>query len=1730
MNLSPSDTYVLGARFRISELIKEGQGVATLRAVDESTGRPVIIKTARLGDFSANARARLEHEAAVLGELQCEHLAPLIAMGRQDGLLYMVTPLIEGETLRRRLSKGALGVQETLAIATGVLEALRTAHAHGVIHRDIKPASIIVTGHGASADATLIDFGLARSGRLDSALRDIAVGTMRYMAPEQSGALAREVNEQSDLYSVGVLLYECLAGRLPFSGETAGELLRQHLCAEPPFLRALGVAIPPVLDEVVQRLLLKDPRERYQSAAGLFADLATIRAALARGDERPHLVVGQHDLRATLTAPAFVGRQEELGVLESQLVRTRSGRGGAVLLEGESGGGKTRLLDELGARSRQAGAWVLRGLGRDHVARHPFQILEGLVHEVLRAVAVEPERAVRLRERLGEQRQAICTVMPELQEVLAVTSEELQALGPETFGEARTLSALSAFFDALGSEDELAVVLLDDCQWADELAVKLLSQWAQAPRLDTRHTLLVAAYRGEEVGDEHPLRAIDASYHMQLKPFAPDDVERLVESMAGSIPDSAMRPIVELSEGSPFMATAVLQGMVETGALVPDRETGWRIDLEALAEVRASRHAAVLLGKRLKCLPDDTQRFLEVGALLGKSFELELAAKLAGQTLQTAMAGLAEARRRHMVWEEGVDRITFVHDKLREQLLGRLANERRRELHERAAAYLEASGDERAFELAYHHDAAGSPERALPHALKAAAQARARYSLAIAEQQYRIAKRGVHEDDTANAKLIAEGLADVLLLRGAYEEADAQLQNARELMDDPIARAEIEGKLGELAFKRGEVRSAGEAIERALMLLGHRVPQSTAAFAVRVSWECLVQTLHSCFPRVFLRKRAATAPAELLAIRLYSRLAYAYDFYRGPLQSFWPHIRELNLAERHPATPELGQAYSNHGPAIAMLPWYGRAIAYAKRALRLRKALHDPWGQGQSLHFYGYILLSACRFSESISALGRAAKLLDRTGDRWEAHSAQINQAVGLLQAGRIAEALDLAKQVYHTASALGRPRATGIAIKVWAIAAAGKIPEEICRPELERPRDDVVRFACTAMAESVRLLRSDQPAPAVQLLEKAAAAVRQSGVRTDSALHSFPWLATALRRQAELVSPYDAGQRRRLVAKAQKAARHALAVARSFRTMLPHTLREMGLLAAMQGRERSARAHLERSIAEARRNEARYELAQSRLARGQVGASLGWDGAEQDRAEAKRMLHALGTDFAIGMAVGIDSLEQLDTPSDPSATLSLVDRFATVLLVGREIVSSLTREAVFEAVQKGALQLLRGEHCVILEKQEDATTRIVAGRLDAKVSETQVQQALSSGEVVIFDEGLPDSSREGAVIGGIRSTLCAPIVVRGEVAGCFFVSHRNIEGLYADADDVPLALFIATLAGAALENAAGFAQVNELKGALEAKVGERTASLNSANQELDESLRHLRETQRQLIDASRRAGMSEVATSILHNLGNALNSAGISCEILTQRTRTSKASSLSKAVELLDNHSDELGTFFVQDERGRHFRPFLRQLADLLLADQREALSEIGELQRNIDHIKTIVNRHQAYSSNSAVAERCMPTEIVEDALAVEQASLTKSRIEVIRDYEFMPEMLLDRHKVLQILINLIANANDALRQLEGIDRFITIRARNDAKGAFLVRVEDNGVGIAKEDQEKIFAQRFTTREHGHDLGLHHSALAAQEMGGNLRCESAGRGQGAAFTLELPNRTPEASVQRGAA
>ncbi|MFM2347493.1 MAG: hypothetical protein RL654_2246 [Pseudomonadota bacterium] len=326
--------------------------------------------------------------------------------------------------------------------------------------------------------------------------------------------------------------------------------------------------------------------------------------------------------------------------------------------------------------------------------------------------------------------------------------------------------------------------------------------------------------------------------------------------------------------------------------------------------------------------------------------------------------------------------------------------------------------------------------------------------------------------------------------------------------------------------------------------------------------------------------------------------------------------------------------------------------------------------------------------------------------------------------------------------------------------------------------------------------------------------------------------------------------------------------------------------------------------------------------------------------------------------------------------------------------------------------------------------------------------------------------------------------------------------------------------------------EVRRLNAELEARVAQRTAELQEANhrlsalhgeleQRVEQRTAELRQAQAQLVASARAAGMAEIATNVLHNVGNVLNSVNVSASMICQQMRQSKLPGLTRTVELLGRNASDLGRFMAEDPKGRMLPDYLGKLAQVLEAEQCGVVDEMEQMGKSIEHLKDIIATQQSYAGSPGMVALTDVTALVEDALRMNAGALSRHQVVVERDLPALPRLRLDRHRVLQILVNLIGNAKQAMDAEGAFGHRLQIAARLDEpRGELRLSVRDEGDGIRPEHLERIFAHGFTTRARGHGFGLHSCIVAAREMDGDLQVRSAGAGTGATFVLVLPVQT----------
>ena len=786
-------------RYFVRRSLGHGGQKQVYLAKDNRLDRDVVIALLKTDQLAADSVPRLIREAQAMARLGSHpNIVTVYDIEDEEGRPFIVSQYVEGGSvsdLLRTADKHRLPLEQVLRLGSQICQALMHCHSLGIIHRDLKPGNVWLSQDGT---AKLGDFGLAASADFSRiTLEGALVGTVVYMPPEIM--LGHQAEARSDLYSLGVVLYEMVTGRPPFVGDQFVAIISQHINSPPVAPSWHNPDVPQALETLILRLLAKTPEERPESATEVAKALAAIGSSAPTEAERA--VHQDAKSLSRLAGGVFIGREQETKELRIALNETLSGHGHLFMLVGEPGSGKTRMTEQLATYARLCNAQVLTGScyeGEGAPAFWPWL-------QIVRSYAQEREPAT-LLSIMGPGAADIAQVVSEIKEQLPDLPPP-PTLEPEQ-ARFRLFDSVTTFLKNASKLQPL-VVILDDLHWADKPSLLLLQFLAR--ELKDACILVIGTYRDMELGRQHPLSQTlgelsrqGLSARIVLRGLTEQDVARFIEMTTGiKPPEKLVSTVYQQTEGNPFFLSEIVRLLVVEGQLEhPQSRTS--------SSTRIPEGVREVIGRRLDQLSDECNRILTIASVIGREFSLDALEPLSDISGDRLLELLDEAMAARVINElpQVVGQYSFVHALIRETLYDEISIARRVRLHRRIGEVLEKlysnSPGSHLTELAYHFfqaSPAGNSDKAIDYAIRAAKRA-------------------------------------ISLL--AYEEAAGHYERARTVIDlqeevDQERYCEMSLALGEAQTKAGNIAKAREAFLQAADLARKRgAPEQLARAALGI--------------------------------------------------------------------------------------------------------------------------------------------------------------------------------------------------------------------------------------------------------------------------------------------------------------------------------------------------------------------------------------------------------------------------------------------------------------------------------------------------------------------------------------------------------------------------------------------------------------------------------------------------------------------------------------------------------------------------------------------------------------------------------------------------------------------------------------------------------------------------------------------------------------------------------
>ncbi|MFA5117142.1 MAG: AAA family ATPase, partial [Candidatus Omnitrophota bacterium] len=866
---------------------------------------------------------------------------------------------------------------KAVEIILQVASALDSAHQNGILHQAIQPQSIYVAADLNTAKLT--DFGhnlLIDISRV--AEKEDIISTFGYLSPESSGILRKPVDGRSDIYSLGILLYQLTTGRLPYTAGDVSTLIHQHIAKMPDPPSALNEKLSPAINNIILHLISKDPQDRYQSLGGLITDLKEYQKQRARGKDTIDFEIARSDKLAQLSfSTRIIGRDKELKQLKDFLEQTQQGRGNLCFISGEPGIGKSRLVDELRGNIHGLGGIFCGGKCYQYEFRTPYKVfaeaIDAYIEKVKRLSQQEQQVLVkRIKEALGELGGEVVKIAPAITQLIG-QPPKLVELDPER-EKVRFLITVTNFLASLSSPETPLLMFLDDLQWADDGSLEILER--TAGKLQNTAALLIVSYRDTEVDQTHPLAQLINKFKEQktslseipVRAFNLEETGRMIGQILMEKEEEMVplaKKLYERAKGNPFFTLELLHSLVDANVIFL-REDHYLYDLKKLESSSLPSTIVDAVLKRVEDLFESSLQVLSYASVMGKEIDFKMLTDLAKRPFEQIVNSVEDGIRNQLLYRDltGRESVFFMHDRIREAFYRRVPEEERPSLHRSIAQILEEENkgdlDTVLYDLAYHFSQGQLEDKALQYCVPAAHKAKSSYANTLAINLYNTAKGILEKQNKANTAAyldVLENLGEVYRYAARFDGSLETLKACEQLIpeQDKIHKAQVLSKIGATLFEKGETENSTKVLRQALRILDMRLADTKAGVFLNIMKEFSRQMLHAWFPKVFVSETLHANPVKLLQAQLLSRLCMG-TYFLDKIATVYIWLKSLNFSEKIGPSAELADFYVLGCGAWTTIPWFYRAFRDGYKGMKMAQQVGDKIKEGCG---YSYLAWAA---------------------------------------------------------------------------------------------------------------------------------------------------------------------------------------------------------------------------------------------------------------------------------------------------------------------------------------------------------------------------------------------------------------------------------------------------------------------------------------------------------------------------------------------------------------------------------------------------------------------------------------------------------------------------------------------------------------------------------------------------------------------------------------------------
>ncbi|BCL38554.1 AAA family ATPase [Nostoc sp. MS1] len=1004
------------------------------RGYRELDQQPVVLKVLRQEYPPPEAIARFKLEYELTCRFQVPGIIQAYDLKKYQNTLVLVLEDFGGYSLRELLNQAPLSLENFLQLAIQITTALAEIHQQQIIHKDINPSNILLNPQ--TQQTKIIDFGIAtRLSRENPTLRNANVleGSLAYISPEQTGRMNRSLDYRTDFYSLGVTFYELLTHQLPFISDDPVEMVHSHIAKQPISPHQLNPQIPPVVSEIVMKLLAKTAEARYQSAFGLRADLQQCLEMLNTTGQVPLFALGQQDHSGRFQIPQkLYGREVEVAKLLAAFDRASQGQSEVMLIAGYSGIGKSALVQEIYKPITQQRGYFISGKFDQLQRNIPYSSLIQAFQALIRQLLTTSEAEIttwreKLLNALGVNGQVIIDVIAEV-ELIIGTQPPVVKLSPKE-AQTRFNLVLQNFIKVFTQKEHPLVMFLDDLQWADSASLQLIELLVS--QADSQYLLLIGAYRDHEVDKSHPLRATIASleqagvaiHELILTPLELPQIQQLLNDTLNNSDLAQITTLAELLEqkthGNPFFMNEFLKSLYTEGLLEFNfSQRQWQWQLAKIQATPITDNVVELMAGKIQKLPALTQEALKLAACIGNSFDLHTLAIASAKSLPDVAAQLWEALQTGLIFPQGYDyqllqvadqevaaNLTkldvfykFLHDRVQQAAYSLIPSDEKQALHLRVGQLLLQSitpqkQEEKIFDIvnqlnfgiALITDTQQRQELAqlnLTAGNKAKASAAYQPALDYLTMGINCLSPNCWQEQYDLALALHTAAAEAAYLSGNFERMDALteevLQNTRKTID----QVQVYAIKIQAAIARDQLLAASQLGLQVLKLLGITLPYNPGKPQIMLG---LLKTKLALVGKpisTLAELPELTHPSKLAAIRILASIASA-TYLAAPNVFPLTVFKQVEISAKYGNAAESAFAYATYGLILCgVVGDLAGGYKFGELALQVLDRFHGQHLQARTL----FVVNSFVRhwqepLQNTIASLHAAFQVGRNTGD-----------------------------------------------------------------------------------------------------------------------------------------------------------------------------------------------------------------------------------------------------------------------------------------------------------------------------------------------------------------------------------------------------------------------------------------------------------------------------------------------------------------------------------------------------------------------------------------------------------------------------------------------------------------------------------------------------------------------------------------------------------------------------